>query len=125
MNLHPDADGGLRLVEAALREDPGFRLDPGFADRVAHRALGVRHEIPWLENAAVVLLFVGTLWLSFSLVAGYVLPIMTRVLSAAGSALAPWEAVRWDLLLGAACVLTIVGMAEKFAAPRPRRRLPG
>lgn len=124
MTSQPDDDWGSRLVELALREDPGFRLDPGFADRVAQRVSGVREEFAWFENMAVAVLFMATLLLALPVAVGYVRPILASIVPATASVLAPWESVRWDLLLGAGGALLLVALAEKFAAPRLRHLLP-
>ena len=124
MTSQPDDDWGSRLVESALREDPGLRLDPGFADRVVQRVSGVREEFAWFENMAVAVLFMATLLLALPIAVGYVRPILASIVPATANVLAPWESLRWDLLLGAGGALLLVAVVEKFAAPRLRHLLP-
>jgi hypothetical protein len=50
----PDLDDrAYSLVDAALREDPGFVLPPGFAARVALRAVPPRRLFHWFEYVIV------------------------------------------------------------------------
>ena len=48
----PD-DAVYRIIDAALRHDPGYALPPGFADRATLAALKPRRRFDWFEQLLV------------------------------------------------------------------------
>lgn len=125
MNPGDQVEIASRVVDLALSEDPGYRLKAGFADRATRRVFGAEVGFAWFENVAVPALFAASLLLTLPLVVEQVRPALVSALPAAASALEPWAAVRWDILLAAAGVLLLVGLTEKLAAPRLRHLFPG
>jgi hypothetical protein len=49
----PEQNRAYAVVDAALREDPGFELSAGFADRATLRALQSKRGFDWFEQALV------------------------------------------------------------------------
>jgi hypothetical protein len=55
--LGADDDVAYRMIDAALREDPGYVLPAGFPDRVALQALKPqRRRFDWFEHLVIPLL---------------------------------------------------------------------
>jgi len=113
----PEGDAAYDIVDAALREDPGFELPAGFPDRVTLRAFQSRQRFDWFEHALLPLLLAGPILFLESTLAG----VMESVLPGVGDTLLrivdviPRLSIDGLIYAGASLLFTV-------AADRPLRR---
>jgi hypothetical protein len=109
-------------VDAALREDPGFTLPPGFADRVALGVLQSRRRFHWFEHVILPMLLVLPIFFLFGAMGSAEEGLRSGVQGTLLHALALFPKLPVDGVLYAGACLLFSAAADRVLGRRMRER---
>ena len=114
-------DAAFDVVDAALREDPGFELPAGFADRVTLRAFQTRRRFDLFEHLLLPLLLAAPIIYLQSLLTGVLQSVLPEVGELLLRILAVFPRLSIDGLIYAGTSVLFTAIADRFV----RRRMAG